>query len=158
MTLPTTPGALDGTPIDLEAIKARCDAATVGPWEVFSAEEIAIHSEEGHEVVSVVGEEMDEAIDQIRVDARFIAHARMDVPNLVRRVEELEAQVRALCQPDAQPSDTANEEALKVIVDAVLRASGFDPLAITNSELYADFHAVAIRAYRLGQLHAAAEK
>lgn len=47
-----------------------------------------------------------------------------------------------------------NDESLKVLVDTVLRESGFDPLAITNSELYADFHTLAMRAYRLGQLHA----
>lgn len=68
--------------LDLEAIKARAEAATPGPWErritTFTScgvqgPEMAIYDEGGH------GEE----------DAEFIAHARTDIPALVAEVERL---------------------------------------------------------------------
>lgn len=58
---------------------------------------------------------------------------------------------------DVFEGEPASEDGLAVVVDAVLRASGFDPLVITNSELYADFMTVAKRAYNLGHLHGSQE-
>lgn len=73
--------------VDLTPIKAREAKATKGPWRVFSAEVITIETEDGDDVVQQVGEEDDEAIDQIRSDATFIARARQDIPVLVSALE-----------------------------------------------------------------------
>jgi hypothetical protein len=82
---------------DLEAIRARCEAATPGPWTP--------ESEQGHgrgvraiasvawcPVSCVVGGKSQSIVarDASR-NARFIAHARADIPALLAYIEELEA-------------------------------------------------------------------
>ncbi len=72
------------TDAELQAIKARCDAATPGPWE---------------EVVEsgfwwITGPEADtnyvvSTMNTDKEDVEFITHAREDVPVLVADVEEL---------------------------------------------------------------------
>ena len=84
---------------DLDAIRARCDAATPGPWKT--------ESEQGHgrgvraiasvawcPVACAVGKES-QSIGQRDAsrNARFIAHARTDIPALLAYVEELERRV-----------------------------------------------------------------
>jgi len=70
--------------IDLAAIRARSDAATPGPWRAFH------HATEAE--VSYVGAD-GHAVAEVRhvADAEFIAHARTDVPALLARIAELEA-------------------------------------------------------------------
>ena len=70
---------------DLDAIRARCDAATPGPWRLKGLEihgdskpgrcGLLIYDEGGHD----------------KKDARFIAHARTDIPALLAYIDELEA-------------------------------------------------------------------
>lgn len=76
----------------LTAIRARCEAATPGPWR----ENEFTGSEDIHQVVpsnpSVLFEHG--AICDIipsKADTRFIAHAREDVPALLDEVERLNA-------------------------------------------------------------------
>ncbi len=81
---------------DLDAIRARCDAATPGPWKP--------ESEQGHgrgvraiasvawcPVACVVGTES-QSIGQRDAsrNARFIAHARADIPALLAYIDMLE--------------------------------------------------------------------
>ncbi|MGN7133404.1 hypothetical protein ACTHQY_09035 [Rhodococcoides corynebacterioides] len=78
----TTTGA--DTALDLDAIEARADAATVGPWTLIGGGEY------------VTGAGLLVAPDDGGVssdDAEFIAHARTDVPVLVAEVRRLRPRV-----------------------------------------------------------------
>lgn len=84
----------DTTPLDLDAIRARAEAATEGPWAV-APEDFGPHTEGDFPVVDrradYIGHSPD---DGVRAgfdlpDAEFIAHARTDVPALVEEVERL---------------------------------------------------------------------
>lgn len=69
-------------PVDLEPIKARCEAATPGPW-FCDGDMDSVWSDahpHGHVVTDPEGQ-----------DGPFIAHARTDVPALVAEVELLRA-------------------------------------------------------------------
>lgn len=68
------------TDLDLEAIRARCDAATPGPWHV-----------EGGRAVWTPGD-MHIGDQRKAEDANFIAQGRQDVPALVAEVERLRKQ------------------------------------------------------------------
>jgi hypothetical protein len=68
------------TMIDLDEIEARANAATPGPW---TPQTIRL----------IDGVDLPDAtVAQWQRDAAFIAHARTDVPALVARVRELEAE------------------------------------------------------------------
>lgn len=82
--------------LDLDAIKARCEAATPGPW-IAETETDGDQHEWWSYVVGVRAEvpeqwqwvfkfDDDYGTDQT-ADATFIAHARTDVPALVAEVE-----------------------------------------------------------------------
>ena len=87
--------------LDLDAIRARADAATAGPWKLWGMSVLA----------DPVGDSnLDTAIDVARTsyrnanghprtnDADFIAAARTDVPALITEVERLRAAVQRLTQ------------------------------------------------------------
>lgn len=87
--------------MDLDAIRARCDAATPGPWMVFEG---AYPYGEGYVIESpadlVAGNFDHEEGGIIRKeDAEFIAAARTDVPELLAEIERLRGlgAVRARC-------------------------------------------------------------
>lgn len=78
------------TPLDLDAIKARAEAATEGPWEA--------HALDGFEwSVDRIGDNDDDSGNEVATvwvtgaDAAFIAHARTDVPMLLAELERLRA-------------------------------------------------------------------
>ena len=68
--------------LDLDAIEARANAATPGPWK-YCADSDAI---KGTNALIVRGARSN--------SGPFIASARTDVPALIARVRELEAQLR----------------------------------------------------------------
>ncbi len=77
---------------ELGEIKARCLAATTGPWASF----IEGRDHEGGSSFIMVGDEGSRADDieltgATEADQDFIAHARQDVPALVEEVERLKA-------------------------------------------------------------------
>ena len=77
----------DGT-LDLDAIKARAEAATAGPWEADDSDA------DGVNVGWYVWSDFDETTVAPHLDhddAEFIAHAREDVPALIAEVERLRA-------------------------------------------------------------------
>jgi len=89
------------TGLDLAAIKARADAATPGPWDIwrdldaqgfYTVGEASGVIPEGE--VWVDGEHNPTAHVYVIADAEFIAHARTDVPALLARIAELEAERR----------------------------------------------------------------
>lgn len=94
-------------PLDLEAIEARCAAATPGPWAWHREDDEPHDLNAGDESVlyPYVGPGLDHAeLDILPEDAAFIEHARDDVPALVARVRALEA---ALAEITAGAEDTA---------------------------------------------------
>lgn len=78
--------------IDLDAIEARANAATPGPWTVSRSSD---HPGERH-IDAGLGAGVYVAMDVGADDAAFIANARTDIPALVARVRELEAAEREL--------------------------------------------------------------
>lgn len=83
-------------PLDLDAIEARTDAASSGPWSthldwpgrVFSRNQFSGH------IARCTGTRADE-------NAAFIAHARTDVPALVSEIRRLTAELQQAQQQDA---------------------------------------------------------
>lgn len=88
---------------DLEAIKARADGATPGPW---CAWRNWVRDADGNSAAHGDGYLRSQAIgvsdwwDQAQAErnAAFIAHAREDVPALLRAVERLLPVVRAIAE------------------------------------------------------------
>lgn len=79
----------------LAEIRAREQAATLGPWKATRVYEITSHClPDGHLIIGEVDE------DGTRNDATFIAAARQDVPDLLAEVERLRACVAELDEPD----------------------------------------------------------
>jgi hypothetical protein len=104
----TEAGAM--TEQQLEAIRARCEAATPGPWSTRQAENEHVVAVDAvvngdsrigcttarYEFISCHGSE--EMPEEGRIvasfNAEFVAHAREDVPALLAYIEELEADLR----------------------------------------------------------------
>jgi hypothetical protein len=84
------PMVSDGGPLDLEAIKARAEAATPGPWNGtwHATAESSIEGSDGH-TVAYVNSECADHPGRRDADGHFIAAARSDVPALVAEVERL---------------------------------------------------------------------
>ncbi len=82
---------------ELEAIKARCEAATPGPWEFYEGGTYVMRlvEETNHLVTCVCDVLLDPEVRGKRprgtssANGAFIAHARTDVPALVAEVERL---------------------------------------------------------------------
>lgn len=105
-------------PLDLEAIRARTDVATKGPWRVVEEHgydisdeawsRITIQSEaddrrEVAELIEHLGMLGSDGVDRDDENAEFIAHAREDVPRLLDEVEQLRALV-ATCSCATGPA------------------------------------------------------
>lgn len=76
--------------LDLDAIRARAEAATPGLWHGPHDGEFGcvVQGDFGW-VTPGLGPEYDQDTDQGQADAEFIAHARQDVPDLLAEVERL---------------------------------------------------------------------
>ena len=107
--------------LDLEAIKARSEAATEGPWE-WDNPTIGQHWSRPEPWATVVDDEVNcggycygGSSSPIKSDAdgRFIAHAREDIPALVAEIERLlrllhtEADAR---RPEPTPEPKTRED------------------------------------------------
>lgn len=92
----------------LDAIKERANKATEGPWKIFEDSEVKAGCQIGtawdhpqakgpvgivNLATSVTGGEIKNCVYIQSDDARFIAHARQDVPALVAEVERLRERV-----------------------------------------------------------------
>jgi hypothetical protein len=85
--------------LDLAAAKALCDRATPGPWKAANGKGAAsVTSNEARCAIyiNVRTCEVDECVARWQADARFIAAARTLVPELIHRVEKLQAEVAML--------------------------------------------------------------
>ena len=72
----------------LSEIKARCEAATLGPWKSWI--EGRDHSG-GSNVITAAGDDI-EPSGGTAADQGFMAHARQDIPELIAEIERLKAQ------------------------------------------------------------------
>jgi hypothetical protein len=84
-------------PLDLDAIEARANAATPGPWTQ-EGNLVGEQGNEGQDLFHVLSTVRNGRVawDEVAPNAAFIAHAREDIPALVARVRELELTVRDL--------------------------------------------------------------
>lgn len=74
------------TPERLAEIKARCEKATTGKWCFDGLASGDIWSINGDEAIPIA------IASSTHEDAEFIAHARQDIPDLIREVERLRDQ------------------------------------------------------------------
>lgn len=69
------------TDLDLDAIQARVEAATPGPW---------VHEDPGFHANRITSERGDIAYTIVEeADGQFIIHAREDVPRMVAEIRRL---------------------------------------------------------------------
>jgi len=123
-------------PIDLDDIEARAEAATPGPWnwEVhlndteidFAPGEQAFYWtwEVGGENAELGGAEFEDPAPNVA----FIAHARTDVPALIARVRELEADRELAAGID--PGNITDPETL-------VRLGAQEAMGVARSEIVA---------------------
>lgn len=83
--------------VRLEKIRARCEAATPGPWKAISAYWLETEDEEQFRVYDIENQNGDVTIAHTSVligknDADFIARARQDVPDLLDAIDNLQAE------------------------------------------------------------------
>jgi hypothetical protein len=72
----------------LDAIKARCEAATRGPWTLTGSKHQLVDSDDKAPMYkSIVCEVWHDTPN----NAAFIVHARQDIPDLLQEVERLQA-------------------------------------------------------------------
>lgn len=81
------------TPFDLIASKARCEAASAGPWRHIAADNL-IEDSEGFIVWQA--RSLACSVEQRDANGAFIAHARTDLPAAIARIERAEASNAAL--------------------------------------------------------------
>ena len=91
--------------LDLDAIRARCEAATPGPWSAYNANEgteylpawevanDAYHNPPADEDAPWIAVHLETGV---RDDAEFIAAARSDVPDLLAALASSRAEVERL--------------------------------------------------------------
>ena len=97
----------------IEEIKARCEAATPGPWEAdyntpFSNDFVGIYEEtEGY---IIKAEDEDEGDSTRPNDAAFIANAREDIPYLLAEVKQLKAGLNMAINHQKTLQDLWNRE------------------------------------------------
>jgi hypothetical protein len=98
--------------LDLEAIKARCEAATAGPWDVIGGQWVG-------QVCVYVGRRTRENLLPI-ADAEFAVAAREDVPELVAELETARALIKAL-EENAALAEERHEEEYNAVNRCVIR-------------------------------------
>lgn len=110
-------------PLDIDAIEARANAATPGPWEAidqkrehhefkFVRSKTAIHKNDrgpsyAYEILS------DEDYDTKSADMQFIAHARTDIPDLIAAYRSQAAEIARLREQLAAARSVTDEKVQK---------------------------------------------
>src|SRR5699024_6168576 len=84
------------TELDLDAIQARANAATDGPWERYGDGSHEVYCAATFEDTAYEPPDVTYGSDR-PADAEFIAHARQDIPMLVAEVERLRAKSACTC-------------------------------------------------------------
>jgi hypothetical protein len=92
--------------LDLDAIRARVDNATEGPWVAHSGYVETVPEFDLHRF-DIMGETISQSAESR--DAEFIAHARTDVPALLAEVERLRNAACDLLDEGLRQKRRANE-------------------------------------------------
>lgn len=93
-----------GQRLDLDAIRARADAATRAPWTADDTD-LKVNTEDGRALVVLAtvllgDDDTRENHPQAMADAEFLAAARTDVPQLLDHIERLHRLIRDLADED----------------------------------------------------------
>lgn len=96
---------LSKTELDLQAIRERCEAATLGPWRA-GRPDMATYVDgspskwvyAGDKYIAISSGYQIEPWEQVIDNAEFIAQARTDIPALLAEVERLQARIAQLEQ------------------------------------------------------------
>lgn len=86
----------DSAPPDIDAIRARADAATDGPWSLHSASTLYMDGHAGYYLRQDGRPGQIVRLTCYPADAEFIAHAREDVPTLLTEIIRLQETVAGL--------------------------------------------------------------
>ena len=107
---------------DLEAINARCEAATGGDWtysiDVETEKPCTLFSDfDGDEIDIAVFETWDATgyDEEMLGNAQFIAHARKDLPDCTAEIERLRKACRMAYQGLYTYDDEASQKAIALI-------------------------------------------
>ncbi len=99
------------TPKQLAEIKARCEAASEGPWRFSMEREIYEADIFDSNDYLLARAEFYESKKQIDDNANFIAHARQDLPDCTAEIERLQKACRmayeGLCTGDPEAEQKA---------------------------------------------------
>jgi hypothetical protein len=111
--------------IDLDAIKARLEGVTEGPWEIGKWGNRDQSKDWDH---YIDGPEMGYDSDfRFFVDARFIAAARTDIPALVAEVERLRAALQLILEMGPHHlGQTRDEFHMQKVAHAALKGTDDD--------------------------------
>lgn len=120
------------TDLDLDAITARADAATEGPWKAVIAN---ICGDDSVYVETADGRSVADLRDDQAAVATFIAHARADVPALVAEVRRLQAIVDAWGGPLVADREAAWAEVSNLKAAIEVLTADRDALAAKNERL-----------------------
>ena len=106
-----TPVPVDPKELDLEAVRSRVEAASVGPWKEGRHDLQSYDGVSGEPFTNVYGAEVERMHlgharpftiaralhdENNKSDAEFIAHARTDIPILIAEVERQAAEIERL--------------------------------------------------------------
>ncbi len=97
------------TPIELKQIRYRCETTTPGPW--ISYIEGQDHTSGSSFIMTGEGELRGEDIELSGAtdsDQDFIAHARQDIPLLLKEIERLYGIISKLTQANIADHETIN--------------------------------------------------
>ena len=96
--------------LDLEPIKARLAAASIGPWGVTRNDHYTYLDWPGGELAALVHDKMRGA-EQAHADADFIGHAPADVAALIDEVESLRGSLKRVRNINNNMGGPANRDA-----------------------------------------------
>lgn len=116
---PRTVPAPTPASIDLDAIRARCEAASPGPWRATNGLLASIVAEVG--CGWFVETDIGGSSRLAAYDAAFIAHARTDVPALLAEVERLAFRCSGDAGPPAIDALCTERDALRAELDEARR-------------------------------------
>lgn len=94
----------------LQAIRARADAATPGPWGYGDFGFVS----NGNQIIVQTWDRMEENFDNSRNNGEFIAHARTDIPALLDEVARLREELDA-ARREADDADRETERLREAI-------------------------------------------
>lgn len=102
-------------PVDIDAIEARANAATPGPWtqEAWLKVLRAMLEADAQEDIRVAAMLEEFPTARFKADANFIAHARTDIPDLIAAYRSQAAEIARLREQLAAARSVTDEKVQK---------------------------------------------